>query len=106
MRGFGEALASDLAQHNIRISTVYPWFSRTPILDSEQFGSDVRLKLPDDVVTDPADVVAAMLKGVQKDREHIFPDAMSRRVQLIKRFIPWLIPLMQSRLEARTVGND
>jgi short-subunit dehydrogenase len=102
LRGFGESLATDLAEFNIRISTVYPWFSRTPILESEQFGVTERREVPADVVTDPADVVEAMLKGIRADKEHIFPDAMARRIQLVKRFFPWLIPIMQNRLEKKT----
>ena len=38
LRGFSEALAPDLESHNIRVSTVFPSFSKTPILDAEQFG--------------------------------------------------------------------
>lgn len=102
LRGFGESLATDLAQFNIRISTVYPWFSRTPILESEQFGVAQRRELPADLVTDPADVVDAMLKGIRADKEHIFPDAMARRIQFVKRYFPWLIPIMQNRLKKKT----
>ena len=98
LRGFGEALSVDLEEYGIKISTVYPWFSRTPILDSEQYGVDDQWVLPDDLVTDPADVVAAILKGVRADKQHIFPDSMSRKIHFIKRFFPWLIPLMHKRI--------
>ena len=101
LRGFGEALAADVEDHGIRLSTVYPWFSRTPILDSDQFGPDERRELPDDIVTDPADVVAEILQGIRRNKEHIFPDAMARRVYAVKRFFPWLLPWLRRRLERK-----
>lgn len=102
LRGFGEALAAEVAEHNIHVSTVYPWFSRTPILDSEQFGLDGKKTIPDDIVTEPADVVAEILRGVRSNRTEIFPDKMSRRIRFTRRFFPWLIPVMQKRLQERT----
>ena len=101
LRGFGEALAFDVADHNIQISTVFPWFSRTPILDSEQFGTDAKIVIPDDIVTDPADVVSEIIRGIRKDKAEIFPDVMSRRIRFIRRFFPWLVPVMQRRLRAQ-----
>ena len=32
LRGFSEALQADVEEHGIRVSAVYPWFSRTAIL--------------------------------------------------------------------------
>ena len=80
LRGFSDSLASDYGECGIRVSTVYPFFSRTPILDSDQFGFETRREVPDDMVTDPADVVAEILKGIKKNRRDIFPDKMSRRI--------------------------
>ncbi|MBT8078818.1 MAG: SDR family NAD(P)-dependent oxidoreductase [Gammaproteobacteria bacterium] len=101
LRGFGESLAVDLEEHGIRVSTVYPWFSRTPILDSDQFGDEEVRKIPDDWVTEPGDVVEKMLRGIRADKREIYPDAMSRRVHLMKRYFPWLIPAMQKRMERK-----
>ena len=46
LRGFSDSLAADYADNGIRVSTVYPFFSRTPILDSEQFGYETRREDP------------------------------------------------------------
>ena len=89
----------------IKISTVYPFFSRTPILDSEQFGFETRREVPDDMVTDPADVVAEIVDGVRKNRSDIFPDKMSHRIHYLKRFLPWSIPLINRRLQERTMQD-
>jgi short-subunit dehydrogenase len=106
LRGFSDSLAADYADNGIKVSTVYPFFSRTPILDSEQFGYETRREVPDDMVTDPADVVAEIVKGVKKNRRDIFPDKMSRRIHYLKRFMPWIIPLIDRRMQERTMGGD
>ncbi len=103
LRGYSESIADDVAQFNIKVSAVYPYFSRTPILDSERFGYAVRMAIPDDMVTDPADVVAAIIKGVKRNRLHIFPDKMARRIHYIRRYIPWMIPILNRRLQQRIV---
>jgi short-subunit dehydrogenase len=106
LRGFSDALASDYEDHGIKVSTVYPFFSRTPILNSEQFGYATRREVPDDMVTDPADVVARIVDGVKKNRRDIFPDKMSRRIHYLKRFVPWVIPMINRRMQERTMSTE
>jgi short-subunit dehydrogenase len=105
LRGFGDSIASDYEEHGINISTVYPCFSRTPILDSDQFGFETRREVPDDMLTDPSDIVAEIVKGVRKNRRDIFPDKLSRRIYYLKRFVPWVIPLVERRILER-MSND
>jgi short-subunit dehydrogenase len=106
LRGFSDALAADYEDCGIEVSTVYPFFSRTPILDSDQFGYAERQEIPEDMVTDPADVVAEIIVGVQKNRRDIFPDRTSRRIHYLKRFAPWTIPLISQRMRGKTVAAD
>ncbi len=106
LRGFSESLSRDVEEYGIRVSTVYPWFSRTPILDSEHFGPEDKAELPDDVVTDPADVVAAMLHGIRKSKLHIFPDKMASRIQFMKRHAPGLFDRIIRRMENKMREAD
>ena len=106
LRGFSDSLAADYEECGIEVSTVYPFFSRTPILDSEQFGYETRREVPDDMVTDPADVVAAIVKGVRMNRRDIFPDKMSRRIHYLKRFMPWVVPLIDRRMQERATPDS
>ena len=101
LRGFGESLFSDVEEFDIRVSTGYPWCSKTPILDSEQFGPWDKLEIPEDVVTDPADVVEEIISGIRKNRQHIFPDKMARRIQFMKRHTPWLLGKVMQRMEKK-----
>ena len=101
LRGFSEALAGDLEEFDVHVTTVYPFFSRTPILDSEQFGYEKRREVPDDIVTDPADVVAAIIKGVRRNRKQVFPDRTAKQIHYISRFFPWIIPILNRRMEEK-----
>ena len=101
LRGFSEALSKDVEEYGIKVSAIYPWFSRTPILQSESFGPEERSEVPDDVVTDPADVVAAMLRGIGKDKLHIFPDQYAGRIQFMKRHFPAMLDRIMRRVETK-----
>lgn len=106
LRGFGEALAADLEDTGIVVTNVYPCFSRTPILDSPQFGYEERRSVPEHIISEPADVVAEMLKGIRRNRLHVFPDKQARRVHWLTRLVPWAIPVLNRRLrdESKTAG--
>ena len=101
LRGFSEALSGDLEESDVHVTTVFPFFSRTPILDSDQFGYEKRREIPDDMVTDPADVVAAIIKGVRRNRTHVFPDRTAKQIHYITRFFPWLVPILNRRLDEK-----
>lgn len=106
LRGFGEALSADVGEHGIRVTNVYPCFSRTPILDSAQYGFEERRSVPERLISDPADVVAEIVKGVQTNRLHVFPDKHARRIHYLKRFVPWVIPLLNRRMEADSIAGS
>lgn len=102
LRGFSEGLALDLAEHGIRVSTVFPSFSDTPIIHSDQFGFDQPRAVPAEILSAPEDVVRRSLLAVQKDRRHVFPDMTSRFTHYLARYAPGLVTLLQQRLERRT----
>ena len=105
LRGFGEALAADLEGTGVQVSNVYPCFSRTPILDSPQYGEDTKRAVPERLISEPADVVTNIIKGVRKNRLHIFPDRHARRIHYLQRYLPWTINLLHKRLRNRSITS-
>jgi short-subunit dehydrogenase len=103
LRGFGESLSADLEDTGVHVTNVYPCFSRTPILDSPQFGYEERRSVPDKMISDPADVVKKILIGVRKNKLHVFPDKHARRIHYLKRFSPWIIPLLNRRMQSESI---
>lgn len=103
LRGFGASLAADLEGTGVHVTNIYPCFSQTAILDSPQFGYEQRRTVPAYLISDPADVVAQMLEGVRRNRLHVFPDKYSRRIHYVTRFAPWLLPMLDRRMQAESI---
>jgi len=103
LRGFGESLAADLEGTGVQVTNVYPCFSRTPILDSPQYGYEERREVPENMISEPADVIANVIKGIERDTLHVFPDKHARRIHYLQRFVPWLIPMLNRRMQAESV---
>lgn len=103
LRGFGESLARDLRGTGVHVTNVYPCFSQTAILDSPQFGYEQPRGVPEYLISEPSDVVARMIKGVRRNRLHVFPDRHARLIHYVTRFVPWLVPLLDRRLHAQSI---
>jgi NAD(P)-dependent dehydrogenase (short-subunit alcohol dehydrogenase family) len=103
LRGFGESLAVDLEDTDIHVTNVYPCFSRTPILESPQHGYEQRRVVPEYLISEPADVVKQIIKGVRRNRLHVFPDKHSRQIYYLSRFAPWLLKILNRRMQAESI---
>lgn len=92
LRGFSEGLRNEVKTYNIKVTAVYPFFSRTPILQSEAFGSlgENRPSLPEYLITDPAKVMTKTIQAIKRDRSVVFPDPMAKIIHLLKRYFPQL----------------
>ncbi|MGB5411926.1 MAG: hypothetical protein WBN09_10385, partial [Woeseiaceae bacterium] len=62
-----------------------------------------RRTVPEYLISDPADVVARMIEGVRRNRLHVFPDKYSRRIHYVTRFVPWLVPILDRRMQAQSI---
>ena len=104
LRGFSESLAEELGGYGIRVSAVYPFFSRTPILNSPRFGTLGEMNPMEETeirgITEPADVVAESIQGIERDALHIFPDRTARVAHRLKRYAPGLLKRLQQWMVA------
>jgi short-subunit dehydrogenase len=86
LRGFTEALAEDVGRRGVDVTGIYPFFARTPILDSEQFGGgERRARVPERLIGDPERIMAALVRGIKRRQLHIYPDPMARLIDLLRR---------------------
>ena len=104
LRGFGMSLAADLRGTGVQVTNVYPCFSRTPILDSPQYGFDERRSAPEFLISDPAKVVARVVDGVRRNRLNVFPDNYARLIHYLSRFAPRLLRTLDRRIQAHSIG--
>lgn len=90
LRGFSEGLRYELAPHQVRVTTVYPFFSRTPLLQSPRFGAVAKSDkvLPLALTTDPQRIMARMIRAIERNQAEVFPDSFAWLGQLTKRYVP------------------
>jgi short-subunit dehydrogenase len=93
LRGFSEGLFSEVKEYNIKVTAVYPFFSRTPILQSVRYGilGEKLQELPDKYITEPKDVMRETIKAIARNQLHVFPDTMAKRIYLLKQYFPALL---------------
>ena len=99
LRGFSEGLHQEVKPYNVQVTAVYPFFSRTPILQSPRYGSlaqgtietEGREGFPPQFATDPARVMRSTLQGIRRNQLHVFPDAIAQITQRLKRYTPELL---------------
>ncbi|MEM8605387.1 MAG: SDR family NAD(P)-dependent oxidoreductase [Cyanobacteria bacterium P01_H01_bin.121] len=112
LRGFSEALYRELKPYRVNVSVVYPFFSRTPILQAPRYGSlaESMAGFPTSLATDPDQVMAATLRGIQRNQLHIFPDRIARSISLIKRYFPasvyWMSDTLMQYIKTREQDSD
>ena len=99
------SLAADLRGTGVEVTNVYPCFSRTPILESPQHGYEQQREVPECLISDPAHVVARIVKGVRRNRLHVFPDKYARVIHYLTRFAPWLLRILDRRIQAKTIRS-
>ena len=99
LRGFSEGLLNEVKAYNVKVTAVYPYFSRTPILNSPGYGTLARSDrgFPVELATDPARVIKETLKGIIHDRSFVLPDATARQVYYVKRYFPRLSDWISDR---------
>jgi NAD(P)-dependent dehydrogenase (short-subunit alcohol dehydrogenase family) len=96
LRGFSEALSKDVGPLGIDVTVIYPWFARTPILDSEQFGYAKRRVLPDRVLDDPTMVMRALVAGIKRRQLHIYPGRTAQLIEWLRRYAPGGLRLLEA----------
>ena len=102
LRGFSEGLFNEVKAYNIKVTAVYPFFSRTPILQSERYGTLAQNAqgFPENLATDPAQVMAKTIKAIARNQLHVFPDKMANSIHILKQYFPRLFDWINDRFTA------
>ena len=103
LRGFSEGLWDELKIHQVQVTAVYPYFSRTPILRSPRYGTlaETVPGFPESEATDPVMVIGNVLQGIVENKLHVFPDRTARAIHLLKRFSPALLNWLTGQLSQK-----
>ncbi|MDJ0736744.1 MAG: SDR family NAD(P)-dependent oxidoreductase [Nostocaceae cyanobacterium] len=112
LRGFSEGLFNEVKEYNVKVTAVYPFFSRTPILQSQRYGTLAkRIKgVPEYMTTDPAEVIQATIQGIIDNKLHVFPDTVAQAFHILTRYSPrlveWISHTHIKRLENAQLQSD
>ncbi|MDB9314684.1 SDR family NAD(P)-dependent oxidoreductase [Spirulina sp. CS-785/01] len=92
LRGFTEGLYQEVKAYNIKVTGVYPFFSRTPLLQSKRYGS-LAEEIGDieSMASDPALIIQRTLNAIVQEKLHVFPDRTAQLFALLKRYVPSLV---------------
>ncbi len=93
LRGFSEGLFNEVKQYNVKVTAVYPFFSRTPLLKVKTYGAlaEEMEEFPEWIATDPERVMRKTIKGIKQNKLHVFPDKTARSLHLLKQYFPLLV---------------
>jgi len=94
LSGFGESVYNDVSEFGIKVTNVYPSFTRTKILHSEQYGYSETKYVPDLLIGEPSQVVKKLIKGIKQNKLYVYPGLISKFLHLLKRISPGLFLLM------------
>ena len=91
LRGFSEGLRYELAPYDVRVTTVYPFFSRTPLLNGPKFGkfAESDRPLPKALTTDPEQIMATTIRAIERNQDEVFPDKFALTGHWVKRYFPF-----------------
>jgi NAD(P)-dependent dehydrogenase (short-subunit alcohol dehydrogenase family) len=92
LRGFGDAVAAEVRPHGVDVTLLFPYFARTPILNSPHYGPPLAGSPP--FLYEPADVIAALMRGVRRRSLHVYPGAIPRTIDVTQRLAPWALPFL------------
>ena len=88
IRGFSMGLYGELKELGIAVTIIYPSWVNTKLLKSPEFGGASVGKLPDVLTEEPERVVKRAVKGISKQKLHVYPSLFSRTVWVGTKFWP------------------
>lgn len=93
LRGFTEGLLNEVKRYNLKVTGVYPFFSQTPLLQSEQYGTlaENNNYSLENIATEPAHVIEKTIQGIVRNQRHVFPDRTAKLLHLLKQYVPRLV---------------
>lgn len=88
VRSLAMALHGEIKRHGIKTSIVYPFWSKTPIMQSQKFGNPEYKTMPDFYASEPGFVVKRALRGAARNLLHVTPGFFATFMWYAVRFWP------------------
>lgn len=90
LRGFGMGLSGELKGTGVQVTNVYPWWVKTDLLRSPAYGNARidRLPLPGLIINRPGQIVREIIRGIRRNRLHVYPGFYAKGAWLASRACP------------------
>ena len=88
IRGFGMALYGEVAKMGISVTNIYPFWANTNILNSPSYGKKRAKRVPSLLIDSPEKVVTAAVKGIEKQKLHVYPGFFAKATWWINKVWP------------------
>ena len=88
IRGFGMALQKEAKPFGVNVTNVYPFYSPTPLLNAQTEGSSTSQSFPKFLMDSPQLIVRSAIKGLRKNKSHVYPGILSPVIYFVSRFFP------------------
>lgn len=96
LRAFAMALHGESKSRGIDVSIVYPFFTRTNILESEAYGNPPVKAMPEFLLEEPDTIIKAVIGGIAGKKLHIFPGKFSGILWNVNKLFPMIAPQMKA----------
>ena len=97
LRGLSESLAVDVQPYGIDVTTIYPLFARTALLDSPYYGTGQRGSIPDFLFYEPDFIISELVKSMKRRKRSVYPGWKTKMIILVQRLFPNFIPSLIAR---------
>lgn len=88
IRGFSMALYGELSELGISVTTIYPFWADTNILNSPSYGKKQIKRAPSFLIGSPENVVSSAIKGIEKRKLHVYPGFFTKVAWWINKVWP------------------
>jgi uncharacterized protein len=90
LRGFGMGLSGELKDKGVDVTNIYPWWVKTDLLKSPEYGQTRidKLPLPEFLVNKPERVVREIINGIRKGKLHVYPGIYAKLAYQASRWSP------------------
>jgi short-subunit dehydrogenase len=88
MRGFAMALSGEIKDKGLHTTIIYPSWVKTKLLNSPEFGSAQLKSLSSFLAEDPVKVVKESIKGIRKNKLHVYPGLFAKIISWVAKLRP------------------
>jgi short-subunit dehydrogenase len=94
IKAFGMGLHQEVKRAGIKVSVVYPFFTRTNIIKAATYGNAPIPPLPNFIINDPDKVIAETMRGMNRNKLHIRPGGYSKYMYFMSKIYAVSGPMM------------